>query len=274
MNRLVAIAAVMTALAAAPTPAAAQMRPLDGVNWDLLRGHGTVAVRAGGGVLWGQRASLAGLEGRLIEAGEIRAEWRTGRVVFEVGGTTLRILDRYSAYASPVTGTRSGSGQPLRDAGSWRVASAVRLTPADRDVVAGLRFGTRLPNADDAIGLERDQTDFFALAGAQLRRKGISLGAEFGLGIHGTHDPDAEQVDVLVYTAVLEGRHGAVAPRIGVAGHHAPPGLKLPRGNENRSELKIGLRAGRRWSLEADLVRGLSRSGPHAGVLLGGGLRH
>src|SRR5690606_7025999 len=71
----------------------AQLRPLDPLTWSVFAEDRTLIAQVGAAVYDGQRASLAGVEGRLAELGEFSVAWRTGRVVLEAAGT---ILDRKS----------------------------------------------------------------------------------------------------------------------------------------------------------------------------------
>ena len=142
------------------------------------------------------------------------------------------------------------------DVGEVLVSTLVPLArgPAAR---AMLRFGTRLPVTDSEVGLGRDQTDFFALVGARAARGGTSIGAEAGLGIHGTHSRGYyEQVDVLLYAVELEQRLGWLRASAALLGQL--DGLSGPsvRGNEDLQEARLGLRAGgRRWSWSTAFAR-------------------
>jgi hypothetical protein len=260
----------------AVTPAHAQLRPPDPADWSLIRGERWLVVRAGVGVLWDQPASLAGVRGRLIEAGNMRAEWRSGRTTLEAGGTVVRILDGYSRFAAPVGDTRVAGGSPLRDSGAWRVGSAVRLTAADRPTVAALRFGTRLPNTDDRKGLDRDVTDFYALIGIHARParlRGAAFSAEAGLGIHGTRTPGVDQADAFLYIATTEVPYHSALFRAAVIGQQTPGRAGRSRGNENLSEVRLGVALGRRIGLQVDGVVGLASYSPDAGILVSTSLR-
>jgi membrane-associated phospholipid phosphatase len=264
---------VVALLAGSALPLAAQLRPLEPVDWTLLRGAGTASLRVGAGVHHGQKASLAGLEGRLVEAGEVRAGWVSGRVMIEAGGTVRRLFDGYERYAEPTGGALPASGGRLDDRGAWRVGTVIRLTEAEAPALFALRFGTRLPNPDNHVGLDRDQTDFFALVGGHVRRAGLSLGAEAGLGINGTRDPEYEQSDVVLYTAVAEFRRGAFAPRLALVGQYDGNRRAMLRGNEDLGEVRLGLRAGGSHWIELDVVRGLVPFSPSTGVLVAAGLQ-
>lgn len=257
-------------LACAP-PAAAQLRPLDPFDWTMLEPGRTVAVRAGAGHFADQRASIAGTEGRLREWGNLAAHWRTGRVVFEAGGTLRRTFRDERRFAEPAWNARTPADGRRGDAGDYRIASVVRLTPERLPPVI-LRFGTRLPTTDDLVGLDRDQTDFYALLGARLTSGAAALAAESGVGIHGARSPTFEQADVMLYNVVASYRLGPVEPRLVLLGQWSGPADWVVRGNEDLQELRLGARLGTRRWLEVDVVRGTAEFSPSFGVLLSAGM--
>lgn len=266
MTRPVRLAILLSGLCS--VPAAAQLRPLDGVDWDVLENGSSVFVRTGVGFYEGQKAALAGTEGSLVEVGNFEAVWRSGRFALELGGTVLRLFEDESSFTEPSGGASAEAGPDRRDTGAYQVATVIRLTPDGRDAVGILRFGTRLPTTDNEVGLDRDRTDFFAVLGGGLRRGPLHAGAEAGLGIHGSHDLRYEQNDVLIYSLSTEYRHRLVSPQIALVGHRGGFDGYAPRGTENLSELRLGARAGRRWAVRALWVRGLTEFSPHSGLLL------
>lgn len=266
MRLLPLLPLALAALAA--TPAAAQLRPLEGVDWEVLENGSSLLLRTGVGRYDGQRASLAGTEGTLVELGNFDAVWRSGRFALELGGTVLRLFEDESTFAEPYGGATADAGPDRHDTGAFRVATVIRLTPADRREVAILRFGTRLPTTDNEIGLDRDRTDFFALLGAGLRRGPFHAGAEAGLGIFGSHDLRYEQNDVLLYSLSTEYRHPLLSPQVALVGHRGGFDGYAPRGTENLAELRLGARAGDRLAVRALWVHGLTEFSPRSGVLL------
>lgn len=250
----------------------AQLRPLDPLTWSVFAEDRTLIAQVGAAVYDGQRASLAGVEGRLAELGEFSVAWRTGRVVLEAAGTILREFEDDVIFAEPTGDARPPAGQRRTDAGDYRVMTTVRLTSADAPVLAVLRFGSRLPTTDNRVGLERDQTDFFALLGARVTRGALALGVEAGVGIHGTRQQRYEQSDVLLYALAAEYRFGSLTPSIVLVGQDDARSDWAIRGNEDLRELRLGLRVGdRRW-LAFTAVRGLTDFSPHAGLRVTAGL--
>jgi len=250
----------------------AQLRPLDPFDWRVLEGEGTVLAEAGGGWLGDQRASLAGTQGTLWEAGSFRAFWRTGRVVVEAGGTVRRIFREHDRFAPAEAFVTVADDGKRSDAGDYRIATAVRLTNEGAPVAALLRFGTRLPTTDNRVGLDRDATDFFATIGGRARRGAVAVQAEAGVGIFGTRDPGFEQDDLLVYAVKAEYDGGILVPSLAVVGQQVGAGHGEIRGNESLGELRLGLRAGRREFVRAEVVRGYTDFSPGWGVLVSAGI--
>ncbi|HEX7118126.1 MAG TPA: hypothetical protein VF212_05025 [Longimicrobiales bacterium] len=245
--------------------ATAQIRPLEPLSPGAGRCERCVEVEAGFAMYDGQRASLVGAEGRLLELGYVRAVWRLDRVAFEAAGTVWRRFETHGTFADPLGVVDDAAARTRADVGDFRVASIVTIAESDGASLV-LRFGTRLPTTDDGIGLERDRTDFFALVGGRLERGPFAATAESGLGIQGTRESVYDQVDVWLYSAALEYQWGAVTPGIALVGQ--ADGLHGPaiRGNENLRELRFGARFGRRRWARVVLVRGLTDFSPHLGV--------
>lgn len=252
------------------TSAAAQLRPLEPFEWralDRAARASAIHVEVGGALLTGQRAALAGTEGRLIEAGNFRILWRTGPVVLEAGGTVQRFFRDDVRFAPPSPEVDAGHTGSRADPGDYRFATTVRLTSRGEPLTAMLRFGTRLPTTDDRTGLDRDMTDFFGLIGGSYRRGALLVGAETGVSINGTRDPEFGQKDVMPYMLVAEWMTGGVQPRVSVVGDLLGPSREL-RGNEPHGEVRIGVRAGGRVWLRAEGVRGYRAFSPGWGAIV------
>ncbi len=249
-----------------PRATDAQLRPLDPLEWQAFDAAEPVRLELGVAGFDGQRASLAGVRGELWELGVVRASWRTGRVLFEASGTALRVFHDEVRLEEPVAGVKPARDGRRLDAGDWEVATAVRLTPADRPVDLALRFGTRLPTTDNRVGLERDATDFFALVAGRWRVGNLALSAESGLGIHGTRDPEFEQSDVWSYALAVAYQRGGLTSRIELVGQKDGLDYRPPRGTEELRELRLSVSAGRKRWIALSLVRGLAEFSPAAGL--------
>ena len=257
--------AVLTTTAFATT-GNAQLRPLDPVDYDAFDGA-PLRATLGGGVYNDQRASLAGTEGRLWEIGNVRLLIRTGRVVFDFGGTVQRLFTGEAVWAAPTGDAVAPAANRRRhDAGDYRAGVIVRLT-GEGATLASLRFGTRLPTTDNMVGLDRDATDFFATLGAQRRFTTLRVAAEAGLAINGTRRTTHEQSDVLIYAVNTQLNLRTLTPYVVALGQEDfhPSAI---RGNEDLGELRIGVKVGTRRWVDAAFVRGYREFSPGTGLQL------
>ena len=265
-------ALLVALLAATASGGSAQLRPLDPVDFHFLDEPGwTMETGAGGHV--GQRATLAGTEGDLLELGNTRIVWSTGRMALELSGTLLRIFQDERSYEEPVGGARASDGSLRVDAGDARVTTLVRLSEEDATPVV-LRLGTRLPSTNNEVGLDRDQTDFYSTLAILPQLGSWRVGAEFGVGINGTRDTGNEQIDPLLFSVSATRTVGWFRPLLEATGQHDPRSNRDRRGNENVGELRLGGRMGgaNAW-LTILAVRGWTSTSPDLGVLVRVGRR-
>jgi surfeit locus 1 family protein len=265
-----AIAAL--ALLAFATPGAAQLRPVDPLEWRVYEPGTALVATAGVGSLWEQQASLAGSRGRLLELGNYRMTVRFDRMAVELAGTAIWRLTDEQPLMPPAPGVRPADGSPRQDPGYASAATLVDVTPAAWPVRVLLRFGARIPTTSDESGLDRDRTDFFAFASARYQRGPLALTAENGVGIHGTTRTDYPQSDVWAYMFGAHYMHGAVRGSAQLVGHQDGHAWRV-RGNEDLRELRVGASAGRRRWIGATYIRGLTEYSPSHGVRISGGLR-
>ncbi len=245
-------------------PGTAQLRPLEPVDFDLFTHFGPT-VSFGVGVLDGQRASLAGTTGQLLEVGTLSASWSFSRVAVTLFGTGLWIFEDESTFAEPVGGARAPDGTRRVDAGAFHVVSDVLLR-ADRASAVVLRLGTRLPTTDNQQGLGRDLTDFFSTVAVWGRRGKLEASAEAGLGVTSTRDVENEQVDPILFAGRIMLDGGWVRPFVEYTGQHDPRSGPAFRGTEDLGEARIGVRLGRARWLSTWLIRGWTEQGPERGL--------
>lgn len=269
MRGLSALAFAWTsALALPPSALQAQLRPLDPVDWQWLAGDDVLSLQIGVAAFSDQRASLAGTEGDLWQFGDLYAGWRTGRVVLEASGTAYRRFRDRTRFAQPHGGAEPTEDDWRSDAGDFRLTTTVQLTREGAQRLALLRFGTRLPTTDNRVGLERDRTDFYGLVGGALVRDAWWIGAETGVGINGTRDPEMEQSDVWIFLVSTGRQVGWLTGTLQLAGHADGMRDAAVRGNEELAEIRVGLRAGSRRWVSAALLTGLTDFSPGHGLQL------
>ena len=262
--------AVLLLMMLLPRIVSAQLRPLDPTDFRTLHGD-RVRVHLGGGVYFDQRAALAGTQGRLLEVGDVRFSWRAGRIVVEVAGTVQRFFKEESVLQPPAEHVHPSTPDGKRhDAGDYRVQTIVRLTGDTTGAMSIIRFGSRLPTTDNRVGLDRDQTDFFAILGGIAALGGVHFTAEAGVSINGTRVAHYEQSDVLTYAATIEKRGSSISPFLSVVGQEDFHGV-APRGNEDLGEVRAGLRIGKRRWINVTVLRGFRDFSPTAGLAVRAG---
>lgn len=264
------VAAALVALAT--HSAAAQLRPLEPIPWQLVSAPERFSFQAGISRLDDQRISLAGETGVLWEIANFAAAYRTGRVVIEVAGTGQRLFRERDRFDAPFPGVEPADDGKRHDSGDYRVSTTVRVTPDRSPITAAIRFGTRLPTADNTTGLDRDATDFFATVGAASALLRLSLSAEAGLGIHGTREESFEQDDLLHYALRAEYRAGRVSPSIALLGQRHGAAHSAIRGLEDLGEIRVGLRVGKKQWMRAEVVKGYESFSPSSGFIVSAGI--
>ena len=255
-----------------PMTMRAQLRPLEPPQWRMLDEGGSIAAEIGGARLAGQRASLAGSTGDLWEAGNFVLAWRTGRVIFEAGGTAQRFFHETGTFAAPYRDVEPTADGDRHDSGDYRISTTVRLTPAGFPAVGVVRFGTRLPTTDNTTGLDRDALDFFATIGGAGKRGVLAFAGEAGRGIHTTREERFEQEDVFLYSLRLEVRNSPFSPSIAVLGQKHGPTHASIRGVEDLGEIRAGLRIGRIFWARAEYVKGYEAFSPSSGFIVTAGV--
>jgi hypothetical protein len=249
-----------------PRAGLAQLRPIETFDWLVFSPRVDLSASVGASYLDAQRISLAGETGGLWELGRFQTAVRLDRVAIEAYGTAVRRF--HSETLTP-------SGEPRRrqDAGAMHVATTVLMTPRTAASAIALRFGVGIPTTDDRIGLDRDETDFFATVMSRLPVGPLTFTNALGVGIFGSRKPGREQQDVWVYSAQLTRTAGLVRPMLDLTGHVSTPGQLRIRGNEDLGEIRLGAQVGHgRW-VEVQLVRGLAEYSPRFGMRLTMGVR-
>ncbi|MGD2070935.1 MAG: hypothetical protein PVI57_19855 [Gemmatimonadota bacterium] len=261
--------------AGTPFPLLGQLRPLDPLDWTAIDGDPGASLGVGFGFYVGQRASLAGTRGRLMELGVLHGTWTVGRAAFQLNGAAVRVFRDQSVFAEPVGGTRLGDGGRRVDAGEPRVSTIVRLTEEGGPWDGALRFGVRLPTTDDREGLERDRTDFFVTVAGRRSAGPLTATAELGMGVLGTRDTRNEQVDPLLFAlGVSWNALGWLRPGLVAVGQHDTRRGPEMRGNEDLGEVRLSVSGGEDHWVQVALVRGWTPFSPDWGVTVQTGLRH
>jgi surfeit locus 1 family protein len=267
------VAALLLLTCAAPVRG--QLRPIDPMDWRIFDPGVMASAAVGGSVLWQQTASLAGTRGRLSELGHYAVAYRSGRIAIALGGTALLRLSDEQVWTPPAGAARPADGRTRQEPGRATAATLLRLSGEEWPVDVVVRFGSVIPTTSDESGLDRDRTDFFALLGLRYTRGALALAMENGVGINGTIIDQYPQSDVWVYSfSASYDLPAAGTPLRGVAtliGHQDGHSWSV-RGNEDLSELRLGLDVGTSRSLQLRYVRGIREFSPRHGFRLGASL--
>jgi surfeit locus 1 family protein len=270
-------ALLLAAIAGVPAPAMAQLRPLEPAEWRVFDGNVWLVADGGFSLLHEQRASLAGTTGTLLESGNYAVTLRSNRLAVSLWGTAvLRLMDE-AAWGEPVGAARPADGGTRRGSGRAVAATLVRVSPDQWPVAVLVRFGAVLPTTSHRSGLDRDRTDFFALAGLRYRTGPLTLTTEHGVGVNGTVYNSYPQSDVWTYGAgAFLDLPGGLAG-LPVTGVMEIVGQQdgndwVIRGNEDLQEVRAGVDVGNSWLLRARYVRGRTAFSPSSGWRLSGGV--
>jgi surfeit locus 1 family protein len=263
----------VVALLCAATPASGQLRPIDGMDWRIFdRDHNTIAS-IGSAVLWDQAATLAGTRGRLLELVNYSVSYRSGRFAIALGGTGWLQFRDDLVYDEPIGGARPPDGSVRKEAGRATAETMLVMTEPHWPVDFVVRFGAVLPTTSYRTGLDRDRTDFFALAGLRYTTGGLSLMTEHGVGIFGTIYSHYPQADVWAHVVAASYEHRVrrgptVRGVVSLVGHQdGHPGTV--RGNEVLREIRTGVDIGKARALRIRYVRGLTDASPAHGLQVG-----
>lgn len=260
-------ALLLAAFASFAVDAAAQLRPLPPVDWRALDAtHGAAYLGVSG--FTQQPVSLVGQQGRLLQWGMVGAAYKTGRVMLSFEGSIVRVFVAGERFADPSPLVESVDLARRTDSGDYVINTHLLLTSGLGDRDALIRFGVRLPTTDHRVGLERDQTDFFAtLAGRQGVGR-LFLDGELGFGIHGVAGPRHNQTDPILFGLRAAYHLDRVEASFRLGGQYDTREHGPPRGNEHLAELTWGIRTtGVTWA-SLELIRGLALFSPSWGASL------
>jgi surfeit locus 1 family protein len=256
------------------SPIQAQLRPLDPVEWRAFEDRVWLVADAGLGLLHGQRASLAGTTGSLLEGGNYAVTLRSARLAVSFSGTAVLRLTDEVKFAEPIGAAHPADGRTRHSAGRAVAATLMQVTPGTWPVDVLIRFGAVLPTTSHRSGLDRDRTDFFALAAARYAAGPLTITTEHGVGINGTVLSTYPQSDVWTYGAgaFLDVPLPQLPLRVAAELVGQQDGRRGQiRGNEDLEEVRVGLDIGSTWLLRARYVHGRTAYSPSSGWRMGGG---
>ncbi|MBI1876238.1 MAG: hypothetical protein HYS05_20425 [Acidobacteria bacterium] len=260
-------AAVLVAL-----PASAQQRPLVTEDPEPV-GAGRVLVEMGIDYLRDLEYPVSGLRGNLISGPNIGVSIGLSSIAeLQIDGGLRNRLGITSRFSAPLSNMLTVVGNSTNSVEDFVVATKVRIAAETASRPSfGVRFATRLPNADNESGLGLDTTDFFTSMLTAKTAQSIRIVGNIGFGILGDPTRGDRQNDVLTYG--ISGAR-AVTDEIEVVGElngradmregDPPPG----------TESRAGLRGGVRYTkgamrLDTAVIFGMTVRDPSIGFTFG-----
>jgi hypothetical protein len=270
MIRSIAFLAALFALA--PTPTAAQQRPLVTEDPETI-GAGRMLLEAGLDYGRGVEYPVSGLTGQLLRVPLIGVSIGLSSIAeiqFDGGlYNRLRITERGPGpLASMVTAT----GDSTSSVEDLVVATKVRiLSEREGRPAFGVRFATKLPNASNESGIGLDTTDFTAslLVGKTVRS--VRTVVNGGFGVLGDPVVGSRQSDVITYGVSLARALTQAAEVVGeVNGRWDTRGEEPDRPSTTRGQVRVGARytiGG--WRGDVAAIVGLTGRDPGVGFAAG-----
>jgi hypothetical protein len=222
----------------------AQQRPLVTEDPQPI-GAGRWMIEAGGDWVSDRSYPASGLTGDLLRLPLVGVSVGLGSIgELQIDGGFFNRLAVTSREGAPLAGDLDFTGDTAHDVEDFVVATKVRVSPErPRWPALGVRFGTRLPNANSGSGLGLDTLDFLAslLAGKTVRA--LRLAGNVGLGILGDPLHPGSQNDVVTGGASIV---GALTDRVGfvseVEGRVHVRHREATPGTGSRGAVRAGLR--------------------------------
>ncbi len=160
---------------------------------------------------------------------------------------------------------RFGAGQRIRGFGDVHLGVWAAVLQR-QNLVAGLGWGVKLPNADDAVGLGTDETDVNLVGTLGSRGGELRWLLVAGVAILGDPIRYANQDDALLVHFGLAKSLGPVNLRSSVGG------TWVTTRNPARISAKLGAGLGCKWRVGGDGVIGLTPAAPRYGFIAWVGL--
>ena len=189
------------------------------------------------------------------------------------GGLYQRLAITERDPHAPLASLTTFTGDHTHDVEDIVLATKIRIVSETPQRPAfGLRFATKLPNADNKSGLGTNMTDFFASLLVGKTVQSIRIVGNAGLGILGDpNSPIPKQDDVLTLGASIARALttsaevvAEVSSRLNFENGDPPPGM------ENRGVMRLGARyTHKSVRFDGGVVFGMTSRDPQVGVTAG-----
>lgn len=267
----IGVATVLATCLWTASPASAQQRPLVTEDPETI-GAGRLLLEVGLDTEKDSKFPLAGLSGNLFAVPNIGISIGLSSIAeLQIDGGLYQRLSITEQVPAPLTplleldGDRTSSVKDIVVATKIRMLSETAGRPA-----LGLRFATRLPNANNESGLGLDTTDFTAQLLAGKTVESIRVVGNVGLLIQEDPTEAARQDDLLVYGLSMARALAEGFEVVGEINGRANFGELVSPGAEDRGFFRAGARYTRgAVRVDGGLLIGLSPRDPDFGFTAG-----
>ncbi|MDM7923880.1 MAG: hypothetical protein QUS14_16415 [Pyrinomonadaceae bacterium] len=271
-------AALILAIFAAATAAAAQQRPLITDDIDITP-QGAIEISAGVDFFQNVKLPLSGLKGDLTRVADIRI--RQGfapNVELQIEGAVQNFL-AINSQTRPSPIPLNVTGNSTNDFDDIVISAKIKLLSETKNFPAiGMKFGYQMPNTDQAKGIGTNQINIFSklivqkkfgeFAGKSPR---ANIYGNVGLGIMNAPLNNFTQNDVILYGLAgifrVTDHINAVTEVNGRANTRSGD---VPLGTESVGQFRVGTQiraSGLRF--DAAAIFGLTRFSPRTGLTFG-----
>jgi len=271
-NRVGVCGLVLLAFLAASRPTAAQDRPLQTSDAEIVA-PGTMRAQIGFDFLQDVTFPLSGLNGDLTNVSALNIRTGIGKIVeIQVQGMIQEFLSVKHQGASFVTLDLPGANS-THDIGDFSIWTKILLlSEQGRRPAVAFRFGFQMPNSNQERGIGVNNINLYSEAILEKHFGKLTIFGDLGIAILTSPNALYSQNDELMYGGAFRYR---VTPRASVVGEVA--GMYTPRkitpaliGTESRGQGRLGVEisaGGLLWDFAG--IGGLTKNDPRTGFTFG-----
>ncbi len=265
------LAAVALALAAATTPAFAQQRPLVTEDPETI-GNGRVLIEGGFDYGRDQFFPVSGLTGNLLRVPLLGVSVGIGSIAeLQIDGGPYDRLSITKRQAAPLSDVLTFTGDSTHDVDDIVLATKIKVAPETATRPSfGVRFATRLPNANASNGIGTNTFDFYSTLLVGKTTGSTRFVGNAGLAIIADPTVGDRQSDLLAYGFSIAQAIRQGVEVVGEVNGRANLAKTVHPGGESHAVLRGGIRytygAGR---VDAGVIIGTTSRDPSIGFTVG-----
>jgi hypothetical protein len=258
-------------IVAAALPAWAQQRPLVTEDPETI-GNGRVLLEGGFDYGRDQFFPVSGLTGNLLRVPLIGVSFGVGSIAeLQIDGGPYDRLSITKRAAAPLSNVLTFTGDSTHDVDDLVIGTKIKVVPETATRPGfGVRFATRLPNANASNGIGTNTFDFYSTLLAGKTVGSTRWVGNVGLGIIGDPTNGDRQSDVLAYGLSIAQAIRQGVEVVGEVNGRANLAKTVHPGGESHAVLRGGIRytygAGR---VDAGVIVGTTSRDPSIGFTVG-----